>query len=201
MSGTAFDQLAQTYDAVWTRSPRGRAQRDLIWREIDPLFRPGDLVLDLGCGTGEDALHLQARGVRVHGIDASPEMVRKASARGVGAELLRIEDLGRLEARYDGAISNFGALNCVEDLAEAGVQIARLIRPGGWLAISVMPPFCWAEIVRLQFRRLRRDVEWRGIRVRYPSARRVVRAFPDFALRGRRSLDWGDHVLFLFQKK
>ena len=201
MSGAAFDQLAQTSDAVWTDSPRGRAQRDLIWREIDPLFRPGDRVLDLGCGTGEDALHLQANGVQVHGIDASPEMVRQAIARGIGAELVRIEDLHQLNGQYDGAISNFGALNCVEDLGGAGVQLARLIRPGGWLAISVMPPLCWTEIARFQFRRLGRKVQWRGIRVCYPSSRRVLRAFPGFALLVRQSLDWGDHCLYLFQKK
>ena len=201
MSGAAFDQLAQTYDTVWTDSPRGRAQRDQIWREIDPLFRPGDRVLDLGCGTGEDALHLQAKGVQVHGIDASPEMARKSGARGISAELLRIEDLHQLHGPYDGAISNFGALNCVEDLAEVGVQLARLVRPGGWVAISLMPPLCWTEIVRFQFRRLRRKVGWRGIRVWYPSSRHVLHAFAEFALVRRRSLNWGDHCLYLFQKK
>jgi SAM-dependent methyltransferase len=201
MIGHAFDQLAPTYDAEWTNSVRGRAQRDVVWREIDGLFRAGDRVLDLGCGTGEDALYLESKGVHVHAIDASPEMVRKASARGVSAQLLRIEDLGQLDGPYVGAISNFGALNCVEDLRVAGTQLARLIRPGGWLAISLMPPLCWTEILRFEFRRLRRRANWLGIQVYYPSAGRVTRAFPDFVLKRRRSIAWGDHCLFLFQKK
>ena len=142
MSGAAFDQLASRYDAMWTDSPRGRAQRDAIWREIDALFERGDRVLDLGCGTGEDAAHLESKGVHVHAIDASREMVRMAQARGVRAELFRIEDLAQLDEPFDGAISNFGALNCVENLEAAGLQLARLIRPGGWLAISIMPPVC-----------------------------------------------------------
>ena len=201
MSGHVFDQLAQSYDAVWTNSPRGRAQRDAVWREIDGLFHAGDRILDLGCGTGEDALHLASQGVCVHGIDASPEMVRKAGARGVNAQLLRIEDLGRLEGPYDGAISNFGALNCVQDLMTVGADLARLIRPGGWLAISWMPPLCWAEILRFEFRRLQRPAGWRGIQVYYPSSRSVTRALAQFVLQRRRSIAWGDHRFLLFQRK
>ncbi|HLG95807.1 MAG TPA: methyltransferase domain-containing protein [Bryobacteraceae bacterium] len=201
MSGTAFDQLAPTYDAVWTDAPRGRAQRDRVWRDIDPLFRSGDHVLDLGCGTGEDAAHLESKGVHVHAIDASAEMIRVANTRGVQAQLLRIEDLGQLDRQYDGAISNFGALNCVADLPGVGLHLARLIRPGGWLAISIMPAVCWAEILRFQFRRLRGTAQWRGMRVYYPFARAVIRAFPGFTLVRRRSLAWGDHCFYLFIRK
>jgi SAM-dependent methyltransferase len=201
MSGAAFDQLASRYDAMWTDSPRGRAQRDAIWREIDALFQRGARVLDLGCGTGEDAAHLESKGVHVHAIDASPEMVRLAQARGVRAQLFRIEDLAQLDEPFDGAISNFGALNCIENLEEAGLQLARLIRPGGWLAISIMPPVCWGEILRFQFRRLAGTAEWRGVRVYYPSQRAVVRAFAEFAVVRRRSLAWGDHLFLLFRKK
>ena len=201
MSGPAFDQLAPTYDAVWTNSARGRAQRDIVWREIDGLFCAGGHVLDLGCGTGEDAVHLESKGVHVDAIDASPEMVRKSNARGVRARLLRIEELGELKTSYDGAISNFGALNCVENLRETGMRLARLIRPGGYVAISLMPRLCWAEIMRFQFRRFRGRAEWRGIRVYYPASRQVVRAFPDFTLVRCRSIAWGDHCFFLFKRK
>ena len=201
MSGPVFDQLAPTYDARWTNSPKGRAQREIIWHELDSLFRPGDRVLDLGCGTGEDALHLEARGVHVHAIDASSEMVHRATARGVHAQLLRIEDLSRLEGQYSGAISNFGAFNCIADLAGVSAQLTRLIRPGGWVAISLMPPLCWTEILSFQFRRLRGRTEWRGMRVYYPTARQVKSAFREFVPVRSRSIAWGDHCFFLFQKK
>lgn len=197
----AFDQLAPTYDAVWTNSIHGRAQRDAVWRELDGLFHAGDRVLDLGCGTGEDAMHLESKQVSVHPIDASPEMIRKANARGVNAQLLRIEDLDELDGPYHGAISNFGALNCVQDLRAVGIQLARLIRPRGALAITIMPPLCWTELFRFEFRRLRLRTGWRGISVYYPSTRRLVSAFPDFELVSHRSLAWGDHRLFVFRRK
>ena len=80
-------------------------------------FVPETSVLDLGCGTGEDAQQLGRAGVRVRAIDASPEMVRIARHRGVDAEVGNIEELEHLDGTFDGVISDFGALNCVEDLA------------------------------------------------------------------------------------
>ena len=80
-----FDGMAESYDAVWTNTAVGRAQRNLVWRDVDALFRAGEQILDVGCGTGEDASHFAARGLRVHATDASPAMVAAARARGVAA--------------------------------------------------------------------------------------------------------------------
>ena len=109
----AFDQLASEYDRVWTRSAVGHLQREAVWRHIGALFEPGLSILDLGCGTGEDAVRLMQAGLRVRAIDASGEMVRIARARGVDAEILSIEDCSLLYESFDGILSNFGALNCV----------------------------------------------------------------------------------------
>ena len=115
-AGAAFDGLAPQYDQLWNHATIGRLQREAVWRRLDPLFRPGDSLLDLGCGTGEDSLHFAERGVKVRAIDASCEMVRVARSRGVDASVLPIEDLDRIAGRFDGVISDFGALNCVADL-------------------------------------------------------------------------------------
>ena len=117
----AFDRLAPVYDELWTTSAVGRLQREAVWREVDSLFQPGDRVLELGCGTGEDAVRLAGAGVHVHATDISPRMVDITSGRAadrITTEVLAIEDLARLAGRYDGAIANFGVLNCVSDLRE-----------------------------------------------------------------------------------
>jgi len=195
---TPFDKLAAEYDVSWTNSRNGRSQRNAVWKEIDQHFPPGQRVLDAGCGTGEDALHLMARGVQVDAIDASIEMVRIARQRGVATRRLRIEDLNELEGPYDGALSNFGALNCVADLPACGVQLARLVRPGGKLAVCLMPLLCWSELLRFELRRLRPHVVWRGMPVQYPSHAEVIRAFSQFHLIRKRSIALRDHCLYVF---
>ena len=104
MSATAFDNLASQYDLLWTRTTIGHLQREAVWRGIASLFKPGQTVLDLGCGTGEDAVRLMDAGLRVHAIDASPEMVRIARGRGIDAEVLPIENCGNLERRFDAVL-------------------------------------------------------------------------------------------------
>jgi len=188
----AFDQLASQYDRLWTRSPVGRLQREAVWRHIDGLFKPGQSALDLGCGTGEDALRLMQYGLRVRAIDASAEMVRIARDRGVDAEILSIENCGLLDESFHAVLSNFGALNCVEDLESLREPLARLVRPGGYLAICVIGRFCvwetaWALLHRQPakaFRRWSKSVlSSLGIRVFYPSRKRLEAAFhPRFRL-------------------
>src|SRR5947209_5883488 len=140
-----FCALAADYDARWDGSISGGLQRHAVWTELKTLFRVGDRVLDLGCGTGTDALFLEARGVHVHAIDASIEMVRTARARGVAAEQKPIESLSEVRTIYDGALSNFGALNCVADLVPVATNLAAIVKPGGHALVCVMSRFCWRE--------------------------------------------------------
>ena len=203
MSVSAFDLLAARYDELWTNSPVGRWQRNAVWRRIDPLFQPGDAVLDFGCGTGEDAVHLGENGIRVLAVDSSPEMIRLAQRRGVDARMLCIEEIDQLDAQFDGALSNFGALNCVPDLRRVGAALARLIRPNGHVVVCTMGRFCLWETVhyglRLQpgkaIRRLRQKgaAASLGVRVFYPSVREIAAAFrPGFEL-----VDWAGVGIFV----
>lgn len=190
MTGAAvFDRMAATYDDVWTRSAEGRAQREAVWRGIDSLFMPGDRVLDLGCGTGVDAAHLTSRGIEVHAIDPSAEMIRIARER--GGFTAEVKDVGELTGIYDGAISNFGALNCASDLSAVAAALSRVVRPGGRVAICTIGRFCLAESVRFaargQFRKAARrwsgSAEFRGMAVSYPTVSQLDTAFaPGFSL-------------------
>jgi SAM-dependent methyltransferase len=195
-AAAAFDQLAARYDELWTHSAVGRAQREAVWRSIGALFRPGDRVLDLGCGTGEDAVRIERMGAHVTAIDASPQMVAvtRQRLRGVGAcDVLALEDLARLipSEKFDGALANFGVLNCVGDVRSVAAELARLVRPGGRVALCVMSRFClWETAWHLlrgepgkAFRRLRRGPAMTslGFPVFYPPSAELAAAFaPEF---------------------
>jgi SAM-dependent methyltransferase len=166
---------------------------------MDILFEEADLLLDLGCGTGEDALHFMRNGISIRAIDASSEMVGIARRRGVDASVLGIEELHRVQGYFDGVISNFGAFNCVRELHVIRRPLARLIRPGGHLAVCILGQFRLWETAwyllrgepRKAYRRWGSEHwgAWLRIPVRFLSVRQPARAFhPEFALRDWRGL-------------
>lgn len=94
---------------------------------LDP--RPGERILDLGCGDGALTEKLAARGCQVVGVDASPEQVAAARARGLDARVVRAEGLAFSEA-FDGVFSN-AMLHWVPDAAAAVAGVHRALRPEG----------------------------------------------------------------------
>jgi ubiquinone/menaquinone biosynthesis C-methylase UbiE len=186
----AFDRLADRYDEIWSLASAGVHQRHAVWMSVRPLFQTGEIILDIGCGTGVDALFMMATGVGVEAIDASAEMVRVARAKGVAASCLTVESLSQLTGTYDGALANFGVLNCVADLEAVAASLARLIRPGGPVALCVMGAFClWETCHFIRTAEFRKAIRrWRrgpsatslGIDVWYPAVQTIERAFRPF---------------------
>jgi len=203
-----FDLIADRYDESFTSSLIGEAQRAAVWRTLAKTFRPGNHILEIGCGTGVDACFLAERGIRVAACDSSPQMIdvamRKIQERGlaqlVRPFVMRAEDIAALPADelFDGVFSNFGVLNCVEDLKRVASGLARLLKPGAAAVLCWMGPGCVWEIGWYlaqgkrdeAFRRFHSDgvsarvADGAFVRVRYPSVRILSRAFaPEFRLK------------------
>jgi ubiquinone/menaquinone biosynthesis C-methylase UbiE len=198
-AGAAFDRIAQDYDRTFTDSLIGRAQRDAVWKVLPRIFRANEKVLELNCGTGEDAIFLATNGVSVLALDASPQMIARAGQRlqhnapqtpVVFCEL-PTERIGELhpETQFDGAFSNFSGLNCIADLDAVASSLAVLVKQGGRLVLCFSTRFCLIEILyylavgqwRKAFRRCKgySEVTLDGMRftVYYPTLRKIRRSF------------------------
>jgi SAM-dependent methyltransferase len=153
----AFDGVAAGYGQSNVANSTLRAMRARVWDALDAFVPRGSHVLDLGCGPGFDAERLAQRGHRVTAIDWSPAMVeqarRRAGAAGVAdrvnvlhAGIHEIDRLAPVDVRFDAACSNFGPLNCVDDLPAAARMIADRLTAGGVLVASVIGRVCPWEI-------------------------------------------------------
>lgn len=163
-AGSAFDTIAETYDALFTTSIIGRSQRAEIWRKAHSAFRAGDRVLELNCGTGTDALFLASLGLAVTACDASPRMIEQARRQkaaqapqaAVDFRALSTERLDELppDPPFDGAFSNFSGLNCVADLSQTWRLLADRLRPGAQILVCLSTRFCVWEILHYLSKRL-----------------------------------------------
>lgn len=134
-------------------------QRLRVYETLNALLAQQDIkqVLELNCGTGEDAIWLAQQGCMVLATDIAPEMVKVAAAKGaqsaVNSQLsyqaLDANQLNTLTTNdtYDLIFSNFGGLNCLspEQLPKFVQESTRLLRPDGYLVAVIMSSFCWWE--------------------------------------------------------
>ena len=132
---TMFDRIAPVYDLMNRLMSAGLDQR---WRRMtaDAVVRPGDRVLDACCGTGDLALAGQSAGGDVTGLDFSERMLDRARLKSSTIEWLRgdLLELPFEDAAFDAATVGFGVRN-VADLPRGLSELARVLRPGGRLAI------------------------------------------------------------------
>ncbi len=195
-----FDAAAAGYDAQFSDSRLGRMLRDSVRRLLGD-FGPGQRVLEIGCGTGADAVWLAERGVDVVASDQSPAMLettrKRATKAGVDLQTA-VVDIGALpdgldNRLFDGVISNFGPLNCVADRKPLARWLAERCAPGARLVLVVMGPICPWEIgwyalagdLRSATRRFRSGgIAHAGgggeVRVWYPSPRKLRAEFAEF---------------------
>jgi demethylmenaquinone methyltransferase/2-methoxy-6-polyprenyl-1,4-benzoquinol methylase/phosphoethanolamine N-methyltransferase len=129
---------ARWYDLWVGLVPFVRAIREKLLELAAPA--PGEQVLDVGCGTGVLAVALKARvgAGKVCGIDASPEMIEVARAKGAKAgseidlQVALIEALPFPDRSFDLVTSSLMLHHLPADLKRKGLaQIRRVLKPGG----------------------------------------------------------------------
>jgi ubiquinone/menaquinone biosynthesis C-methylase UbiE len=178
-SAAAFDAIASRYDQMFSAAanPLIAMMRARVFRAVDRHFLAPARLLEIGCGTGEDALSLVERGHHVIACDPAPTMIAAARAKVAAAgrasavefmpgpvEAIADAWLARGQA-VDGVFSNFAPLNCELSLEPLRRLLERALRRGGRFIAVVLPRLCPMELAlfmaraepRAALRRFRRD--------------------------------------------
>ena len=172
---SVFDTLASDYDTAFSDRIPGRWLRNRTRRVIAAILPPASRVLDVGCGTGDDALWLAAAGHEVVATDFSQGMLNMTKARRAAApetvaarvdvERLDLESpCDEVSGPFALVMSNFGAVNCCADLGRLFAWLDRRLEDDGRVVLTIMGRFCLWESIGFALRgRFRQAVRrWSG---------------------------------------
>lgn len=144
-----FDKAAANYDKTFTHSVIGRLQRAYVYQHLSKILneRRPEKILEVNCGTGEDAIWLSKQNFKTTATDISKAMIAVAKSKGEYDNLeFRQADSNELSSQFtaesfDLIFSNFGGLNC---LSEIQLELffkhtANLLTDKGRLILVIMP--------------------------------------------------------------
>jgi ubiquinone/menaquinone biosynthesis C-methylase UbiE len=185
-----FDEYEETNDILkWMRS--------ITHKHIEKYLRKNEKILDINAGTGLDAIYLARQGFRVHCIDIAEGMIDKKNKKVrkkqledlISYQVLSFTDLDKLNDKlFDYIISNFGGLNCVQNLQDVFTHFGKILKPGGKVTLAIMPHICLWElglifrgIFETAFRRLNKNgteanVEGINFTTYYHSVSKTIKA-------------------------
>jgi ubiquinone/menaquinone biosynthesis C-methylase UbiE len=154
----AFTAQSAVFDKLYGNDSIIAYKRTRVRQHISSHIKPGSEILELNCGTGEDAFYFAMQGFRVHATDTSTgmldELMKKKSARpesgSISMEQCSFTKLTHLKNKgpFDYVYSNFGGLNCTGDLNKVLTDLTPMIKPGGFLTLVIISKFClWESLL------------------------------------------------------
>lgn len=155
-----FDNIAEEYDVHIFGNKVNSLLRERSVHLMKRVFKGKKRLLEIGCGTGTETIELMRMGFEITATDISSRMLDqlKLKARDEGLEeqleLVRVKageisslSLGREGPLFDGIYSNYGALNCEENIQGISPQISSLMREGCYFVAGIYNRLCISEIL------------------------------------------------------
>jgi len=160
-AGQAFGRQAPVFDTIYGSDRIVQYKRKRVRDHVEQWLRPGSHILELNAGTGEDAIYFAQKGHRVHATDISTGMLeilaKKVEEKGMSAQVTNaccsFTNLEALEEKgpYDYLFSNFAGLNCTGNIHKVLSSFEKLVKPGGYITLVVLPRFClWETLLLLK---------------------------------------------------
>lgn len=166
----AFSKQSVNYDHDDQQNKILQDMRSQVYCHVAEFMKPQSSILELNSGTGIDALHFVQQGHSVCATDLSDGMIEQINLKiqhhvlqsRLTCQQLSYTELEKLNSeKFDYVFSNFGGLNCIDDLARVTKHLPELLTPGGYVTWVIMPPVCLWELLsfftgngRQAFRRL-----------------------------------------------
>jgi ubiquinone/menaquinone biosynthesis C-methylase UbiE len=152
-ASTAFTLQSVVFDDIYSGNTIINYKRARVRQHVLQHLAPGSNILELNSGTGEDALFFAKAGHRVHATDISTGMqaVLKQKTEPyrdcISFETCSFTQLNQLQNKglFDHIFSNFGGLNCTNELDKVLLSFDTLLKPGGKATLVIIPRFCLWE--------------------------------------------------------
>jgi ubiquinone/menaquinone biosynthesis C-methylase UbiE len=179
-----FQTEAETWEQIYGRSDVSSVvfqdrQRIALKFMDETDLAPDSVVLEVGCGAGFLTLALLERGYEVRAIDSVDPMIARTQRRAAEAGMqdrLRVAtaDVHRLpfESESFGAVASLGVIPWLRDPVRALAEIARVLKPRGWLVVTtdngarlthLVDPFHYPILKPLK-QAVKRTLERKGLR-------------------------------------
>ena len=159
--------------------------RQQVYRHVARFMNPGSRILELNSGTGIDASYFVSQGHSVLATDLSDGMISELKKKGLQARQLSYDKLDQLKSEpFDYVFSNFGGLNCIDNLGAVTKNLPGLLKANGYVTWVIMPPVCLWEIMSGTFRRFNKNgvmahIDGHYFRTWYHSLDDIKKAFGD----------------------
>lgn len=195
--GNGFSSVYAEYEKLSTDNIIDIARRKTIRNHVGKWLEPHHKILELNAGSGIDAVYFAEKGHLVLATDISAgaqhyieDKIKSSGLTNLRFQKCSFTTLGIVDEKFDHIFSNFGGLNCTDDLAIIFKQFDDLLNPGGHVSLVIMPPYYPWEMATVikgnknAFRRLRKDGTSANVgngivRTFYHSPKKIKNAFPD----------------------
>ena len=195
----AFDKQAVQFDKNQLENPILQIMRQHVWSESLRFIKPGNRILELNAGTGLDAVFFAQHGCKVLATDIAEGMLHQIKKKveennlqnEIQVQQLSFHELNKIQSqKFDYIFSNFGGLNCTDDLQSVFAQFSSLLKPNGYVTMVMVSPVCPWELTyffrgkwKMAFRRIKKKhviahLGGEYFSVEYYSPSEVIKAFP-----------------------
>ena len=169
----AFSNQSEIFDKLDEQNIILKWMRKIIYNHVKKYLRENDSILELNAGTGIDAVYFAKLGHKIHCTDISEGMIKKLNSKVkdqklnslITSEILSFTELNKIKGKsFDYIFSNFGGLNCTQDIKQVISQFKLLLKKEGRLTLVILPKICLWEIAlifkgkfKTSFRRLKKN--------------------------------------------